>query len=381
MSVTVTTTTTTTTTLIVAQSYAEGVATIAALAAFIVSGATLYFTSLRGPNIVLLKSQFIQKRIPRETFDHIIPDTIVFETSLTFLNNGTASGVFGLDAHFEPVNELASFFRRYHVLFGIEHGRYTSSSSMPPTSISEKGSTVVYVELTVEFHDWKKRFIHEPVSKKRMREVLCQADKENKSRFSEFCAILKTGMRIGTVSIKSHQTTRKGMEERVLVDSQYIGVFDEELIGDFRSWENRWNTVDPDAILAELRQVREECEKELYESVEENIKKLTGLVSIGSLKTDLLDTVRRRFNGFETRLALIDFTLRSTQLDSRLKEYDSRTREWNRRFSLQREGLLNAESQETLDAESDALKKESLDLFGEITGLLNTLRKCYMSNP
>lgn len=375
--------TTTTITMIVQQpSLTESITAVGAFAAFIVSLFTLWFTSLKGPNIVLCeRPQFIQKKIPRETFVHIIPDTIFFETNLTFLNNGTASGVFGLSAHFEPVNELSSFFKRYGFMFGTEPHKFTSSLTMLPTSIGEKGSIVVNITLTVVFHDWKNRFVHEPVSKEEVREVLCQADKENRRRFSEFCAVLKADMHIGTVSIKSYQTTRKGMEERVLVDSQHIGVFDEELIRDFRSWEERWDTIHPDAILAELRRIREEYRKNLCEPVEQNLKKLKGLVPISSLETDLLDSVRRRFDGFETRTAVNDFILRSAQLDTRLKEYDSRTEEWNRKFRMLGEQPLNARLAEIFRAESDELKKESEHLCVEITNLLNTLQECYMSNP
>lgn len=346
------------------------------------SAFTLYYTSLKGPDIVLREEpRFIQKPIQREDFDRFIPDSFDFEANLTFLNNGTASGVLRIDPFFESMKELAPFFKKAIFRFGLEPNKYTWSNSMPPVPIHEKGSIVVCVALTVDFHDWKKHFIHEPVPKEKICEILCLADSENKKRFSHFCAVLKSGMHIGMVSIKSYQTTRKKTEERILVDSQHVGVLDEELIGNFRSWEKRWDTIDPDAILAELRQVRECFDKELHERIEQNFKKLMGVVEIGALETDLLDAVRRRFGGYETRVAIVDFILRSTQLDSRLREYDLRTREWNRKSDLLREGSSNKNLAEILDKEMGVLREESGGLAAEIGDLLNTLQECYMSHP
>jgi hypothetical protein len=370
-------TVTTTVTLVIQQSPYEIWTVIAALAAFGVSAFTLYFTSLKGPNIVLPETpQFIQKAIQRESFDRFIPHTIVFETNLIFLNNGTASGVLRMDAHFEPVKELIPFFNRDKFMFGTEYHRYTSSNSMPAISIHEKGSTVVYIELTVEFHDWRRYFVREPVPKDQIRQVLCQADSENKKRFHDFCAILKNDMHIGTVSIKSYQTTRKKTEE-----SQHIGVLDEELIGNFRSWEERWDTIDPDAILMEVRQVRERFGKELHDRVNKNLKTLMGITELEPLETDLLDTVRRRFNGFESRAAIAEFVLHSANLDSLLKKYDLQTRDWNRILNLWREDTSRKTLEQTLIAERPSLETESAHLVIEIADLLNTLQECYMSRP
>jgi len=352
-----------------------------AFAAVIVSGLTLWFTSLKGSNIVLLERPlFIQKTIQRETFDRIIPD-IVFETNLIFLNNGTASGVLRMDARFEPMNELAPFFKKDRFMFGTEFHRYTASASMPPISIDEKDSAVIYIELTVEFHDWKRYFVREPVPKEQISEVLCQADSKNKKRFSDFCAILKNGMHIGTVSIKSYQTARKKTEERILVGSKHIGVLDEELISNFRSWETRWDTIDPHAILMDVQQVRESLEKELHECLMENFKTLVGLPEIGPLRTDLLDTVRRRFDGYESKKAIAEFVLRSANLDSVLSKYDLRTRDWNRRLNLLKEDPSKKTLEQSLIAEKDSLKTETASLVAEVTNLLNTLRECYSSNP
>jgi len=344
-----------------------------------VSAFTLYFTSLKGADIVLPeKPQFIQKTIQREDFDRFIPDSFDFEANLTFLNNGTASGVLRIDPFFESMKELAPFFKKTTFRFGLEPNKYTWSNSMPPISIHEKGSVVVYIQLTVEFHDWKKHFIHEPVPKEKIYEILCQADSENKKRFSDFCAVLKSGMHIGMVSIKSYQTTRKKTEERILVDSQYVGVLGEELIGNFRSWEKKWNTIDPDAILGELRQVHEYLDKELYKLVEQNLKRGMGLVEVASLETDLLDRVTRKFSRYDTRRAIIDFVLRSASLDTKLREYDLKTREWNRKLDLLREDPSNKTLEETLYKELDLLEKETGSLAVEIWNLQTMLQSCYL---
>lgn len=277
---------------------------------------------------------------------------------------------------------MKPFFKNANFKFGTEPYRYTSSRSMPPISIGDKESKVVHIELTVEFYDWKKHFDHKPVSKDRIAEVLCQADGENKQRFSDFCATLRSGMHIGKISIKSHQTTgwrfRRSdkIRERTLVDDEHIGALDEKLIGNFRSWEKKWDATEPDVVLTELRQVCEHFDRELCKPVEKNLKILTRMEEIGSLETDILDTVKGRLHGDETRIGIVDFVLRSAQLDSRLKEYDSRTKEWNRKLSLVRDDPPRLE--ELLRAHGPSLGEETERLGAEIASLQMMLRECYI---
>lgn len=92
--------------------------------------------------------------------------------------------------------------------------------------------------------------------------VLRKADWENKRRFHDFCAVLKLGMRIGKVSIGSNQTVRTGfsgtkMIQRSLINDLSTGVIAEDLISNFRSSATKWDTVDPDAILTELRAIHD----------------------------------------------------------------------------------------------------------------------------
>jgi hypothetical protein len=357
---------------------------IVAFAALIVSALTLWFTAIKGPDIVLCKKPRFTQDIGGP-IDRIIPDTIIYTTNLFFLNNGTVSGVLGLEADFRPVEKMKPFFKKAHFRFATEPNRYTSYSSMQPISIGDKESRVVYVQLTVEFHDWKKHFVQDPVPKERIQEVLCQADSENKQRFSHFCGVLREGMHIGMVNIRSYQTTgwRFGTKdkERIIVDDEHIGVLDEKLIRDFRSWETRWNSIEPSTILTELRQVRKYFEEELCTRLEQNLKRLMGLIEIGSLETDLLDRVRRKPDGYEARSAIVDFILRSAGLDTRLKKYDLRTREWNRKIDLSREESSNRTLEQALIAEISSLEKETGELLAEIANLLNTLQKCYVPGP
>lgn len=366
-------TVTTTVTLIIQQSPYEVLTVIAAFAAFVVSAFTLYFTSLKGPDIVLLeKPQFIQQTIQRDSFDRSIPDTFNFEANLVFLNNGTASGVLRVDASFEPTKELIPFFKKATFMFGTEPYHYTSGNSMPPVATKEKGSIVVYNKLTVELYDWKRHFTHESVPKEKICEVLCQADSENKKRFSDFCAVLKNGMHIGTVSIKSGQTVRKKTEERI-----HIGVLDDELIRNFGSWVEKWNIIDPDVILSELRQVHDHFNRYLCTPLEDNARKLRESSATPSLDPDLLQRARQGFHGSETGMTLADFILRSTQLDSSLEKYDVRTNEWNRKSQLYNEDPLNQRLRQALAAERPLLERESANLAGEMVALQKTLYECY----
>jgi hypothetical protein len=273
------------------------------IAALIVSTLTLWFTTLKGPDIDLCEKPVFSQEV-RGPFDAFIPDTILYSSNLVFLNNGTVSGTLGLDACFEPSKELAPYFKNATFQFGTEPHRYTSSASMPPISIADKESAVIYIESTVELHDWKKHFSHEPVSKEQIRDVLCQADRENKKRFSDFCATIREGMHIGTISIKSRQSTRRWfgfrsptMKEQIMIDGDPIGTFNEDLINNFRAWRKRWDTIDPNVILMELRPIRENLMKELSGPIEGNLKQLEGSDPNASLWSDLLRAVRNSAQG------------------------------------------------------------------------------------
>jgi len=370
--------------MIVERSSYEVYTLLAALAASSISALTLWFTSLKGPDIILCeKPDFDFDRIPKETFERIIPNHLSCGSDLVFLNNGTLSGVLRLDAHFQPAEEMKPFLDRARFTFGL--GDHQSSPEpMIPLSIPEKESRIIGVNLSVDFHSWKKHFSHEPVSKEEIQRVLCQADKRNQQRFSDFCVALRNSKCIGKITVKSHQTSRHRIfwttfKERILVDSQHIEVFDQELVGNFRSWEEKWNTVDPNAVLMELRSIREILEKELYERVEQNYKMLMGLQPMGQLYTNLLDETRRRFEGYEDQTAIIHFLFGSTQLDTSLQKYDHATKEWNQKLSLSREGPPNKKLEERLNTERQTLERESVCLAAAIRNLLETLKACYLS--
>jgi hypothetical protein len=353
-----------------------------AFLAFIVSVLSLWHTSVKGPDIVLCeRPEFALKRIPRRDFDYFIPDTLSSEAHLTFLNKGTVSGVLRLDPRFEPAEELNPFFDKASFSFSINNA--SPGEIMPFISIREKESCVISLGLRIGFHDWKEHFAHEPVPKDEICNVLRQADYQNRRRFDDFRETLKLGMHIGKLSIKSSQTMRKNvfwtkMAERDLVDDQYVGVVDEELIGGFESCAKKWDTLKPDAILTELRQIHECFHNMLLNPIDQNIRKLTQPGDLTALETDILDDLRRRCEDQGNRIAIVDFILRSMHLDSVLREYDSRIRVWNRKLNLLQEDRSSKSLEEALRKEMASLERESKHIYSEISWVQKVLRDCYL---
>jgi hypothetical protein len=130
-----------------------------ALLALIISVLSLWYSSLKGPDMVLCeKPCFVLEEIPREAFDHYVPHTLSSETRLLLVNNGTVSGVLRLNISFEPTIELKPFFDKATFSFTLGPGHH--EGTMPPISISEKESCMIAIRLSVEFVNWKKYFAH-----------------------------------------------------------------------------------------------------------------------------------------------------------------------------------------------------------------------------
>jgi hypothetical protein len=363
----------------------ESITAILAFIAVILSTLSLWFTSLRGPDIVLCnKPEFTLQKIPRQTFERIVPDDLSCSGDLFFLNKGTVSGVLTLEARFEPANWLKPFFQSSRFSFKIDGTQH--EKSMPPMPIREKESSVICINLYVELHNWKKYFEHAPVSEDEMPKVLCDADKENKLRFHGFCAKLEPSMPIGTIGIKSYQTMRRNLfgtniDYKDLIIDQNVGVISKELVDGFRSCDERWDTLEPDAVLMKLREIHRSLEDVVYKPIEHNMKKLMGIVEGRTLNTGLFDELTSKCEGYDSRMAMVHFVLRSANLESRLVEYDSRTREWNRKFDLLQENQSNKALEEAVNKEKIFLEEESGLIAVELNKVQAILQDCYLSRP
>jgi len=352
-----------------------------AFLALIISVLSLWYSSLKGPDIVLCeKPCFVLEEIPREAFDHYIPHTLSSEARLLLVNNGTVSGVLRLNISFQPTIELKPFFDKATFSFTLGVGHH--EGTMPPISISEKESCMIAIRLSVEFVNWKKYFAHDPVTKDEIHNILRKADWENKQRFDDFSAVLKLGMHIGKVNIRPNQTARTGlsgkikMVQRSLAADLSVGVVTEDLIRNFRLSGTKWDTIDPNAILTELHEIHDHFDRLLREPLERNSRILGGL-EMSSLQTDLFQAMKNQCTGYHNRAAIVDFIMHSSGLDSRLTEYDTKTSEWNRRFSLYKENPSN-NLEEALLNEKASLEKESLAIDVEILHMMQILKDCYL---
>jgi hypothetical protein len=363
----------------------EWIAATFAFAALTVSLLSLWYTSLKGPDIVLCEApRFSERKTSSDIFDSFIPYELHSEAHLLFLNNGTVSGVLRLEPHFEPTTELKPFFNKANFSFVVADTIH--EATIPPISMREKESCMVVVRVSLEFVNWKKHFANEPLSKDAIRNVLLSADLKNKQQFHDFCAVLKPGMHIGGLNIESTQTVRSGlsgtkMTHKNLVADLSVGIIDEELVRNYRFSATKWDAIDPSAILTELGAIHDDFGRMLLDPAEQNLGKLIGVTEPGTLETDLFRAMKRRLEGHGSRAAITEFVMRSSGLDSRLVKYDANTREWNRTFNLYKENPSNKRLEETLLNDKKPLEEESAAIVAEVRQVRHILRECYLPNP
>jgi len=368
----------------------EWITTIIAFIAFIVAVLSLWFSSLKGPDIDLCESpKFVMEKIGWENLNYI-PDRIRFNPAqLIFINNGTRSGVIKLEIDFEPSEELKPFFDSADCVFKI--GEKSSVGNMPHISIRERESCIIEVEIRVDFHDWKEHFSFDPVGKEEIYNILCKADLQNYHSLSNFCSIIKPGMSTGTVFINSIQTMRKNilgtkMSRKNLVRDLPIGLIDQEFIDGFKSCLEKWDDIKPNCILMKLREISNDLPTRILSPLTENLNKLENmpLLEIGDVKTDFWNDWKRRFEGYWNTRALVDFMFGSLGLESKITDFCLKANGFNQELRILKEiGLtesLEGKAKEwNLRKLAEILKEKIRDIISDIEWLQEILRKCIHS--
>ncbi len=293
---------------------------------------------LRGPDIKICeKPEFVLDRIPQDYFNHFIPDRFGFTpTRLVYLNHGPRTGAFRPNIEFNCSKEFRPFFKMHDYSLKIDGKQLEKTTYVP---IRDKECLIVEVNSSLKFCDWKKNFDFKPVKPDRIKDVLCQADQQNKKRFSDFCSTLKPGMPIGRIDIRTRQTIRERIGRIVMKEKKNFpnldgGVIDEELVGNFQSCLKRWDDIEPDYILKRVGEIQKDLNKELYEPLEMNFKRFFGVSELTSpeyrpLKYDLLSNWTRTYEGYETKKDIADFLIRSMELDTQFSEYEAEVRKVN----------------------------------------------------
>jgi len=368
----------------------EWITTIVALVAFAVSVLSLWFSSLKGPDIDLVKiSEKAFEKISKPEFSRrYIPYRIALHpVQLVFINNGTRAGVLRLKATFKSSKELEPFLDEIHYEIKGQTQAYSSRSEQTivtePIAIRERETNVVTLSITVTFDDWKEHFNHEPVKKEQIYDVLCQADRQNRERLSTFCSNLKAGLYLGAVSIDSTQTTsrliRLGESDKHLVKNLQAGLIDNELRHDFKNALEDWDTIEPNRILQNISYVEQFLRK-----VRESLTYLDldkPLDQIQHIALNELDYLESKFEAEKNSKAVYDFLLKSAGLDSRLPEFVflfKRFREMHDRFR-EAQPIYQEKMKDSLSKYVGDLKKERDSLSIEVEAICEILYRCRMS--
>lgn len=365
----------------------EWIATIIAFIAFIVAVLSLWFSSLKGPDIDLCGSpKFIMEKIRWENLNYI-PDRIRFSpTQLIFINNGTRSGVIKLEVNFEPSDEFKPFFSRAGYI--IKVGERSWSDDMPHMSMRERESCIIEVEVRVDFHDWKEYFDSDPVSEDKIYDILCKADLVNFNRLSDFCSVLRPAMSIGKISINSVQTIRKNIlwtrvGRKNLVRDLPIGSIDQESIEGFKSCLAKWNDIKPNCISMKLEELRKDLSNYILAPLGDNLNKL-GQTPRMALRTDFWGDWKRKWEGYTHWKALIDFILKSSGLESKIADFCLRADGFNQDLRIFEE-IKSTDSQQRqakewdLSKSAEILKNKIGQLTSEIESLQDILYRCVHS--
>lgn len=367
--------------------YVEWVTTIIAFVAFIVAVLSLWFSSLKGPDIDLCESpKFVMEKIRWENLNYI-PDRIRFSPAqLIFINNGTRSGVIKLEANFEPSDEFKPFLSRAGYIFKI--GEKSWSDDMPHISMRERESCIIEVEVRVDFDDWKEYFDSDPVSKEKIYDILCKADLVNFNRLSDFCSLLRPAMSVGKVTINSVQTIRKNIlwtriGRKNLVRDLPIGLIDQKFIEGFKSCLAKWDSIEPNCILMKLEALRKDLSNYVLTPLGDNLNKL-GQTPRMALRTDFWNDWKKKWEGYTHWKALIDFILKSSGLESKIEDLCLKADGFNQDLRIFEE-TRSTDSQQRqakdwdLGKNAEIVRNKIRDIMSDIESLQEILYKCVHS--
>ena len=358
---------------------AEWLAAISGFAAFIVAIFALWHSTLKSPDIKICEEPKFELKRSKDESNHYIPHRFWFEpVRLVYLNHGPRAGAFMPRIEFSCSKEFKRFFRSFYCPLKVDDKPLEKMTYVP---IRDRECLIVgVVDSYVEFCDWKKDFDSKPVNEDEIAGVLCQADQHNKQQFSNFCSILKPGMRLGRIDIWSRQTTLGWKLQMVMKEKNHFpnldgGVIDEESVDNFQSYLKRWDNINPNCILGEIRDIKKNIEKELESPLHANFSSLINPEELTPLQEGILNSWKSRCEGHEPKKKIAEFLIRSMKLDSDFSMYEAEVRKFNRALEISRDSIRDSLSV-SVKAMRDPLKNKTGNLLRRIRTLLNILESC-----
>ncbi|MFC1505459.1 hypothetical protein ACFLQ6_00145 [Thermoproteota archaeon] len=349
--------------------------------AFIIATVSLWFGSLKGPDLVLCEiPSFELREIPKDNFKHYIPNDLSFlPIQLIFLNNGSRSGVLKLELSFKPSKILESHIDKFKYSIRINE---VSFEKPPYIVIKERESSIIEVRASLDLFYWKEHFHSNPVKEEDVKDVLTNADQLNEARFETFCESLVSESKIGKISLNSRQTMKKWifwtqLKDKNLFENLDAGTIDQKLIDNFKISMNKWDEIKPQYILMDVKEINNEIDKKLIDPLKNNHVKLMHIKERLSLETKILEGWKRSYDGYRSKKVIVDFISSCFNFEMMFSKYDSNAFRYNR----MKDNLDEHSSEYTVSK----VKRQTRDLVTEnelliqkILGMKKILTSCYI---
>ena len=352
-------------------------ALFSAIAAF-VSALTLWFTRLKGPDIVLVntlneKIKVVDMRLERFVED--IPNWFKIEPiELVFANDGSRSGVItAIEAVFKPSPGFEPFFVDFHsnILSKLDISPATYYGT--PVSIREGDNRVIELECTVSLVDWKYywtepeiRDLNEDVD---IKGVVENVLKINRRKLASFLDFLHSGKPFGSLTLYLTFTSRKNWfwialrRKELAAPIEVVNSFEDAIRAYetcLEDWDNRPSRLEN--ALNEIPRIPElfaDHLKKISEALDQPVK-IDTIYNIPSLK--------QSWNNLNSKMKIHKFVmLREKDLMKRLEFVGLKINDFNRKANAAR---ASSETARLVDLEStranlkQLVKKRLVDLNG-----------------
>jgi hypothetical protein len=220
-----------------------------------VSALTLWFTRLKGPDIVLVNTLNAKNKVIDMRWERFLEYPTWFgiePIELVFANNGSRSGVItAIEAVFKPSPEFESVFVDFRLEIGWELETSLAPHLGTPISIREGDNRVITLKCTVDTIDWKYHWtdpeISGPLDDINIRTFVENALEINRQKLAKFLDFLHSGKPFGSLTLYLTCTSRKkwfwmGLKTKELAGPlEVVNSFEENVIKGYESCLENWD--------------------------------------------------------------------------------------------------------------------------------------------
>jgi hypothetical protein len=308
-----------------------------------VSALTLWFTSLKGPDIDLcnIPTKVRIENPCSEQFREYIPDWFdVAPMQLVFSNNGSRGGVISsVRAQFQPSPGFKPFFKEFTSSDELQWpGVADSSYRQLPVSIREGDNCVIRFKGTLSTLRWKNNLQIDQVSGiSNVRKIVEESLKYNYQQFTNFLKFLESGEPFGTMTLYMTSTSRRWLRTRLETkklakEIEIANTFDTLTVIAFKSCLEDWNLKS--SRLEEYLQRIPNLFDNFIEQLKQNNTRLSQEIARGRIYSLLnLEDQWKQMAQQSTEVSSI-IVSRETDISEILRSVTSETKKFNDQVNL-----------------------------------------------